>query len=205
MSGPKLHKAPRSGWIEVVTGCMFSGKTEELIRRLTRASIARQSVIVFKPGTDTRYAVEDIVTHAGRRLPCVPVQTAADIERHVGDAQVVGVDEAQFFDLDLVDVINRIADQGRRVVVAGLDQDFLGQPFEPMPQLLAVAEYITKNLAVCMVCGDPADRSQRLVARDQRVLLGADHVYEARCRGCWDPHAFDSEQAALPLPDSEDG
>lgn len=197
MSGPT--RMPTGGWIEVVTGCMFSGKTEELIRRLTRASIARQQVLVFKPATDTRYAVQDIVTHSGRRLPCQPVSSAGDIERHVGEARVIGVDEAQFFDAELVEVCNRLADAGCRVVVAGLDQDYLGRPFEPMPQLLAVAEFITKNLAVCMACGGPADRSQRLVPQDQRVLLGADHMYEPRCRACWDPHAFDGEQAPLPL------
>jgi len=178
---------------------MFSGKTEELIRRLNLASIAKQRVVVFKPRIDTRYAIEDIVTHTSRRLPCVPVDGAGDILKNVGEAEVVGVDEAQFFSNDLVDVCNRLADAGRRVVVAGLDQDYLGRPFDPIPRLLAVAEYITKNLAVCMVCGGPADRSQRLVARERRVLLGSEHVYEARCRACWDPRRFDAEQPPLPL------
>jgi thymidine kinase len=178
---------------------MFSGKTEELIRRIVRAQIARQEVLVFKPAVDVRYAREDIVTHAGRRLPCQPVAKAQEILQHVGTARVVGVDEAQFFDRELVAVCNRLADDGRRVIVAGLDQDFLGQPFEPMPQLLAVAEYITKNLAVCMVCGSPADRSQRLVAREDQVVLGADEIYEARCRVHWRPDAFDPDQADLPL------
>lgn len=196
-----VHPVPHgTGWIEVITGCMFSGKTEELIRRLVRARIARQDVLVVKPAVDVRYAREDIVTHAGLRLPCQPVLKARDILQHVGEAQVVGVDEAQFFDVDLVDVCNRMADDGRRVIVAGLDQDFLGKPFEPMPQLLAVAEYITKNLAVCMSCGAPADRSQRLDAREEKVVLGATDVYEARCRRCWKPHAYDPEQADLPLP-----
>ena len=190
---------PGSGWIEVVTGCMFSGKTEELIRRVVRAQIARQEVLVFKPAVDVRYAREDIVTHSGRRLPCQPVLRAPEILHHVGDARVVGIDEAQFFDNDLVDVCNRLADDGRRVIVAGLDQDFQGQPFQPIPQLLAVAEYITKNLAVCMVCGSPADRSQRLVNREDQVVLGAGEIYEARCRVHWKPDAFDPDQAALPL------
>ena len=190
---------PGSGWIEVVTGCMFSGKTEELIRRVVRAQIARQEVLVFKPAVDVRYAREDIVTHSGRRLPCQPVLRAPEILDHVGDARVVGIDEAQFFDNDLVDVCNRLADDGRRVIVAGLDQDFQGQPFQPIPQLLAVAEYITKNLAVCMVCGSPADRSQRLVNREDQVVLGAGEIYEARCRVHWKPDAFDPDQAALPL------
>ncbi len=199
MSTPKPHHVPSTGWIEVVTGCMFSGKTEELIRRLVRASIAKQQVVVFKPAVDVRYAETEVVTHTGARLPCFPVATASDIEAKVGDAKVIGVDEAQFFGPELVEVCNRLADGGRRVIVAGLDQDFLGRPFEPMPQLLAVAEYITKNLAICMVCGGPADRSQRLVARDQRVLLGSEHVYEARCRACWNPHHFDDPQDTLPI------
>ena len=190
---------PGSGWIEVVTGCMFSGKTEELIRRLVRAQIAKQDVLVFKPAVDIRYAREDVVTHSGRRLPCQPVAHASDMLRLVGEAQVVGVDEAQFFDHDLVDVCNRFADEGRRVIVAGLDQDFAGKPFEPMPQLLAVAEYITKNLAVCMVCGAPADRSQRLIAREDQVVLGSQETYEARCRMHWRPDALDAEQEDLPL------
>jgi thymidine kinase len=191
---------PAGGWIEVVTGCMFSGKTEELIRRLNRARIARQRVLVFKPRVDVRYATGEVVSHSDGRLPCVPVDTAAEILRHVGDAEVVGVDEAQFFDNELVAVCNRLADDGLRVVVAGLDQDFRGQPFEPMPQLLAVAEFITKTLAVCTVCGGPANRSQRLVRRDARVLLGAGDAYEARCRRHWDPEAFDGHQESLPLP-----
>lgn len=190
-----------AGWIEVITGCMFSGKTEELIRRLNRARYATQRVVVFKPSVDVRYAIGDIVSHSETRYPCVPVSSATEILRQVGDAQVVGIDEAQFFDLDLVRVANRLADDGRRVVIAGLDQDFRGEPFEPMPQLMAVAEYVQKTLAVCMACGAPADRSQRLVARDTQVLLGAGEAYEARCRVHWQPDAFDGEQQSLPLGD----
>jgi thymidine kinase len=188
-----------AGWVEVITGCMFSGKTEELIRRLVRARIAKQDVVVFKPSTDVRYAREDIVTHAGIRLPCEPVSRAAEMVARVGDAQVVGVDEAQFFDRSLVAVCNHFADEGRRVIVAGLDQDFLGRPFEPIPELLAVAEYITKNLAVCMVCGAPADRSQRLTPNEAQVLLGATDAYEARCRRHWQPGLHRAEQSVLPL------
>jgi len=191
-----------TGWIEVVTGCMFSGKTEELIRRLNRARYATQRVVVYKPSVDVRYAAADIVSHSEYRFPCIPVDTAAEILSTVGEAQVVGIDEAQFFDLDLVDVANRLADDGRRVVIAGLDQDYRGQPFEPMPQLMAVAEYVAKTLAVCMVCGSPADRSQRLVHRESRVLLGAKEVYEARCRAHWRPDHFDPHQENLPLPGS---
>jgi thymidine kinase len=187
------------GSIEVITGCMFSGKTEELIRRLVRARIARQRVVVFKPAVDTRFATEDVVTHSAIRLPCVPVDRASDILRHAGDAQVVGIDEAQFFDLDLVGVCNHLADQGRRVVVAGLDQDWRGEPFEPIPHLLAIAEYITKNLAVCMACGAPADRSQRLVHREARFVLGAGDTYEARCRAHFHPDGLDPAQSTLPI------
>lgn len=188
-----------TGWIEVITGCMFSGKTEEMIRRLVRARIARQRVTVFKPAVDVRYAVEEVVTHDKIRIPCIPVASAAEVIARVGDAEVVGIDEAQFFDMDLVRVANHLADSGRRVIIAGLDQDFRGEPFEPMPQLLAVAEYITKNLAVCMVCGAPADRSQRLVLRDARVVLGAHDAYEARCRTHWRPEPFEVRQEPLPL------
>lgn len=199
MTEPTLYSMPKSGWIEVVAGCMFSGKTEELIRRLTRAKIGRQAVVIFKPAVDVRYAKDEVVTHTKNSLPCIPVQTAREILDLVGDAVVVGIDEAQFFDNDLVDVANQLADDGHRVVVAGLDQDFMGRPFEPMPQLLCVAEYITKTLAVCMRCGAPADRSQRLVNRDTQVLLGSEHVYEARCRSCWNPHHLADTQERLPL------
>lgn len=188
-----------TGWIEVITGCMFSGKTEELIRRLNRARYATDKVVMVKPSVDTRYAVDDVVSHSDLRFPCVPVNTPTEILTRVADAEVVGVDEAQFFSPDIVGVCNRLADDGRRVVVAGLDQDYRGEPFEPIPQLLAVAEYITKTLAVCMVCGAPANRSQRLVHRDARVLLGATETYEARCRVHWRPDAFEPQQEQLPL------
>jgi len=191
-----------TGWVEVVTGCMFSGKTEELIRRLNRASYATQRVLVFKPEVDVRYAEEDIVSHSDARFPCVPVRNAADMLQHVGEAQVVGIDEAQFFGDELVAVANELANQGRRVVVAGLDQDYRGEPFGPMPAVMAIAEYVTKTLAVCMVCGAPANRSQRLVPSGEQVLLGASDTYEARCRLHWKPDAFDSEQQQLPLEDA---
>ncbi|MCB9668238.1 MAG: thymidine kinase [Alphaproteobacteria bacterium] len=178
---------------------MFSGKTEELIRRLNRARYAKLEVVVFKPSVDVRYAVADVVSHSDERIPCKPVKTAGDILRNVGTASVVGIDEAQFFDASLVDVVNRLADEGRRVVVAGLDQDFRGRPFEPIPQLMAIAEYVDKTLAVCMVCGAPANRSQRMVHRESQVLLGAAEVYEARCRAHWDPDTFDARQEELPL------
>src|SRR5512134_1228145 len=167
---------------------MFSGKSEELIRRLRRAQIARQKVQIFKPALDTRYAADHIVSHSEMRIPSTAVESARELLEQVEtDTEVVGIDEGQFFDLELPAVCNTLADRGKRVIVAGLDQDYLGKPFEPMPQLLAIAEYITKTLAICMVCGNPANHTQRLVASDDRVLVGATGLYEARCRVCFDP------------------
>lgn len=188
MTIPTLHDSPKNtGWIEVVSGCMFSGKTEELIRRVRRAQIARQKVALFKPGIDTRYSADHIVSHSEARIPSNVVQKSSDILPLVGDAQVVGIDEGQFFDMGIVDVAERLANEGRRVIIAGLDQDYRGKPFEPMPQLLAVAEYITKTLAICVVCGNPADRTQRTTKANERVLVGATDSYEARCRRCFEP------------------
>jgi thymidine kinase len=181
-------RQPTQGWIEVIVGCMFSGKSEELIRRLRRAQIARQRVQIFKPIIDTRFADDHIVSHSEMRIESQPVATSRMLIEKVGaDAEVVGIDEGQFFDLELPMVCNTLADRGVRVVVAGLDQDYLGKPFEPMPQLLAIAEYITKTHAICMVCGNPASHTQRLVASGDRVLVGAQGLYEARCRTCFDP------------------
>lgn len=192
-----------TGWIEVITGCMFSGKTEELIRRLNRATFATQRVALFKPAVDTRHAPEQVISHGQLRFPCVSVTSAAGILRNVGDAQVVGIDEAQFFETELVRVAERLADEGRRVVIAGLDQDYRGRPFDPMPQLMAVAEYVHKLHAICVVCGAPANRSQRLVQQDDRFLLGTSDAYEARCRVHWRPDVFSSEQQALPLGETD--
>ena len=176
------------GWIEVIVGSMFSGKTEELIRRLRRAQIARQKVQIFKPVIDTRYDEYYIVSHSEMRIPSATVNgSRALLEQVSADTEVVGIDEGQFFDTDLPAVCNALAEKGKRVIVAGLDKDYLGKPFEPMPQLLAIAEYITKTLAICMVCGNPANHTQRLVASDDRVLVGALGTYEARCRHCFDP------------------
>jgi thymidine kinase len=166
---------------------MFSGKTEELIRRIRRAQIARQKVAIFKPGIDDRYSADHIVSHSEARLLSVRVESAADILRLAGDAQVVGIDEGQFFDMGIVDVAEELADRGKRVIIAGLDQDYRGKPFEPIPQLLAIAEYITKTLAICVVCGNPADRTQRTTEASERVLVGAKDSYEARCRRCFQP------------------
>ena len=182
------HHRPNSGWIEVITGSMFSGKSEELIRRLRRAQIARRKVQIFKPGLDTRYSEDHITSHSEMRIPSVNLSSSRELlEQVLPETEVVGIDEGQFFDVELPAVCNTLADQGKRVIVAGLDQDYLGKPFEPMPQLLSIAEYITKTLAICMVCGAPANRTQRLVASDERVLVGASGTYEARCRRCWRP------------------
>jgi thymidine kinase len=181
-------RQPSQGWIEVVVGSMFSGKSEELIRRLRRAKIARQKVQVFKPRIDTRYSTDDIVSHGEMRMESTPVDSSTQllglVER---DTEVVGIDEGQFFDQDLPSVCESLAARGVRVIIAGLDQDYLGKPFDPMPQLLAIAEYITKTHAICMVCGNPANHTQRLVASGDRVLVGAAGLYEARCRRCFDP------------------
>jgi len=179
------QQAPQNiGWIEVVAGCMFSGKTEELIRRLRRAQIARQKVVIFKPRIDNRYSANQIVSHNTQSLESIVIDKADEIAALAKDAQVVGIDEVQFFDMSVVAVCNKLADDGKRVIVAGLDQDYRGLPFEPMPQLLSVAEYITKTLAICVVCGNPADRTQRKIANADRVVVGAADSYEARCRKC---------------------
>lgn len=179
------HSAPRdTGWIEVIAGCMFSGKTEELIRRLRRAKIAKLEVKIFKPKIDNRYSENEIVSHSEQSLPSIIVDNSKAILEQSKDAQVIGIDEAQFFDNDLIEVCNQLADRGKRVIVAGLDQDYRGIPFEPIPQLLAVAEYITKTLAICVNCGNPADKTQRKIKSGERVLVGASDSYEARCRKC---------------------
>jgi thymidine kinase len=176
--------SPNSGWIEVIVGSMYSGKTEELIRRLRRAQIARQRVEIFKPALDNRYSSDHIVSHSELRIPSRTVRKAADILRHAHEAQVIGIDEGQFLGPDLVKVCQRLANRGKRVIVAGLDQDYAGRPFEPMPQLLAVAEYITKTLAICVICGNPANRTYRKKRRSGRVIVGGADLYEARCRRC---------------------
>jgi thymidine kinase len=179
---------PNAGWIEVITGSMFSGKSEELIRRLRRAQIARRKVQIFKPKIDNRFSENHIISHSEMRIESVNVSASRELlEQVLPDTEVVGIDEGQFFDPELPAVCNTLADQGKRVIVAGLDQDYLGKPFEPMPQLLSIAEYITKTLAICMVCGAPANHTQRLVVSSERVLVGAQGTYEARCRHCFDP------------------
>jgi thymidine kinase len=200
-------RQPTQGWIEVIVGSMFSGKSEELIRRLRRAQIARQKVQIFKPFVDTRYADDHIVSHSEMRIESCTVESSRDLlERVAAETEVIGIDEGQFFDAELPMICNTLADQGKRVIVAGLDQDYLGKPFEPMPQLLAIAEYITKTHAICMVCGNPANHTQRLVPSGERVLVGAQGVYEARCRRCFDPLLAGApaadEKSQLPKPKS---
>src|SRR3954462_5181695 len=183
-----VRKEPQRGWLEVIVGSMFSGKSEELIRRLRRAQIARQKVQIFKPLIDDRYSGDQIVSHSDMRIGSQCVRTSDDLVGRVDDdTEVIGIDEGQVFDANPPAPCNTLADRGKRVIVAGLDQDYLGRPFEPMPQLLAIAEYITKTLAICMVCGDPANHTQRLVASGERGLVGATGLYEARCRHCFDP------------------
>lgn len=179
---------PNSGWIEAICGPMFSGKSEELIRRLRRALIARKRVQVFKPAIDNRYSMSEIVTHADVRMRSEAVNGAGELLAKMDwHTQVVGIDESNFFGPELVTVANQLADAGKQVIIAGLDTDFMGRPFTPMPDLLAVAESITKMLAVCMRCGAPAKHTQRLLGSDELIMVGADGAYEARCRRCFEP------------------
>lgn len=179
------------GWIEIICGSMFSGKTEELIRRVTRAQIARVKVQVFKPSIDTRYAEAKVASHGGALLSATPLETSDQLERSIlPDTSVVAIDEAQFFDIGITDVCRRLAERGIRVIVAGLDLDFRGEPFGPMPQLMAEAEEVDKVHAICVVCGSEASRSQRLINgvpsrySDPIIVIGATETYEARCRQC---------------------
>lgn len=177
----------KRGWIEVICGSMFSGKTEELLRRLNRARIAKQKIEIFKPQIDVRYSETEVVSHDENAIPSTPVDTALNILLFVSDdVDVVGIDEAQFFDNTLVEVCNQLANRGIRVIVAGLDMDFMGKPFGPMPSLLAVAEYVTKVHAICMKCGSLAQYSHRKIKSDKLVLLGETTEYEPLCRECFE-------------------
>ncbi len=177
-----------SGWIEVICGPMFSGKSEELIRRLRRAMIARKRVQVFKPALDDRYSPDEIVSHGDQRMKSEVVQNAQDILRCLDwRTEVIGVDEANFLGPDLIGVVTQFADSGKQVIVSGLDTDYMGRPFPPIPDLLCLAESISKMLAVCMRCGAPAKHTQRLVASEELIVVGAAGMYEARCRRCFEP------------------
>jgi thymidine kinase len=180
----KVNK-DKKGWIEVIAGSMFSGKTEELIRRLRRAEYAGQAVEIFKPTTDVRYDENDVVSHDKRHIRSTPVENSSNILLLTGDTHVIGIDEAQFFDNGLVEVCNLLANQGKRVIIAGLDMDFTGKPFGPMPSLMAVAEYVTKVHAICMRCGDLAQYSFRKTNSEKLVLLGETAEYEPLCRQCY--------------------
>jgi thymidine kinase len=180
-----IRLADKRGSIEVITGSMFSGKTEELIRRLRRASFAGLKVEIFKPSLDTRYSETRVVSHDDKSIISTPVDNASAILLFVGDVDVVGIDEAQFFDASIVEVCNKLADDGIRIVVAGLDMDFMGKPFGPMPALLAIAEYVTKVHAICMRCGNLAQYSFRKSEEEQVVLLGEKNLYEPLCRKCY--------------------
>jgi thymidine kinase len=180
-----LNTGKRTGWIEVICGSMFSGKTEELIRRLKRARIARQSVEIFKPAVDTRYSPEDVVSHDDRVIRSTPVEAASQILLFANDVDVIGIDEAQFFDDELVNVCNKLADMGARVIVAGLDMDYTGKPFGPIPALMATAEFVDKVHAVCINCGGIAQYSHRTVDMDGQVVLGETDRYEPLCRHCY--------------------
>lgn len=175
----------RTGWIEVIVGSMFSGKTEELIRRLKRARFANQKVEIFKPKVDTRYSDEEVVSHDENAIHSTPVDNSANILMLASDVDVIGIDEAQFFDNGLAEVCNKLANQGVRVIIAGLDMDYLGKPFGPIPDLLCVAEYITKVHAICVKCGNLAQHTHRKTKEEKRVLLGETDIYEPLCRKCY--------------------
>ena len=188
------------GWIEVVVGPMFSGKSEELIRRLRRAEIARQRVQIFKPAIDSRFAANEIISHSGLGIPSDNVTKASEIlEKLQPRTEVVGIDEAQFLGDEVVDVCTKLANLGKRVIVAGLDTDFRGRPFEPMPRLLAVAEEITKLLAICVRCGNPAVHTQRMVENEELIVVGASDAYEPRCRRCFEPNPAQARKESGPL------
>jgi thymidine kinase len=180
-----IHNRKKVGSIEVIAGSMFSGKTEELIRRLKRAKIARQSVEIFKPDIDVRYSKNEVVSHDENSIQSTPVSNSANILLLSGNVDVIGIDEAQFFDKGLVEVVTKLANMGIRVIVAGLDMDFKGIPFGPIPELMAVADHITKVHAICVKCGNIAQFSHRLSAKEQTVLIGEKDVYEPLCRGCF--------------------
>lgn len=185
-----MYKQYREGWIEVITGCMFAGKTEELIRRINVLQFAKKKIVVFKPSIDDRYSVDQVVSHAGTKVESYAITHSSEILDLVNDAEVIAIDEVQFFDEGVVDICNYLADQGKRVMCAGLDMDFRGEPFSIMPRLVTQAEFVTKLTAVCTVCGAPATRTQRSINgkpagyNDPIILVGASESYDARCRHC---------------------
>lgn len=196
--------AGNMGWIEVICGPMFSGKSEELMRRLRRARIARKRVQVFKPVIDDRYSADEIVSHGDIRMKSETLQKTADVLKLLDwRTQVVGFDEANFLGVELVDIAGQLADSGKQVILAGLDTDFMGRPFPPIPELLALAESITKTLAICMRCGNPAKHTQRLVESSDLIVVGAAGMYEARCRRCFEPDAPKQELLEFARPGAQ--
>ncbi|NOX21838.1 MAG: thymidine kinase [Actinobacteria bacterium] len=193
-----MQRRADQGWVEVISGPMFSGKSEELIRKVTRYNLARVPTQIFKPAIDIRYAVGEVVSHSRLSIAAEPVEDSMTLLKSVEDRTVVvGIDEGQFFDNGLVDVVTRLAAAGKKVIVAGLDMDYLGRPFEPIPSLMLKAEYVTRTLAVCHRCGGPGLFTQRVVESDELVVLGATDTYEARCRRCYDP--TEAQQGRLDL------
>ena len=180
-----LESAKKSGWIEVICGSMFSGKTEELIRRLKRAKFANLKVEIFKPQIDIRYSAQDVVSHDSNAIRSTPVDSSGSILLYAADVDVVGIDEAQFFDKGIIEVCQQLADSGVRVIVAGLDMDYLGNPFGPLPNLMAVSEYVTKVHAICVKCGNLANHSHRITSEDKLVVLGEKDSYQPLCRHCF--------------------
>ena len=197
-----MHHIPKDvGWIEVICGSMFSGKTEELIRRVRRAQYARQKVQLFKPAMDKRFGAGRIASHDQRAIPCTPLDAIGDLRSHLErDTAVVGIDEGQFFSAELVPVCEELAGRGIRVIVAALDQDYRGEPFGAIPRLLCVAEYVTKSLAICVRCGNPANRSQRVRGGHETIQVGAGDAYEPRCRACFRPEVVNQEEIDMGRP-----
>ena len=197
------HSVYYSGWIEVITGCMFSGKSEELIRQIRRAQLAKQNIKVFKPRIDNRYSRDQVASHNNNTSPSIVIDSPMEIFDYVDKhTQVVGVDEGQFFSQDLVQVVHQLAQQGKRVIIAGLDTDWRGRPFGPIPTLMAIAEVVNKQYAICMTCGEPATRTQRLIADDNDIVVGSTGAYEARCRRHFDPD-FSLRMKNLAFPEGE--
>jgi len=173
------------GWIEVICGSMFSGKTEELIRRLNRGILAKKEIYIFKPKIDDRYDEKNIVSHNKKSINSIPIESPNEILQHIKDGGIIGIDEAQFFDNSLIDIVEYLANKGFRIIIAGLDMDYLGKPFGPMPQLLSIAEFVTKVNAICMNCGGVASHTYRLDSSEEQILIGSTSKYEARCRKCY--------------------
>lgn len=188
MNNEFTHIHSRPGRIEVIVGCMFSGKTEGLLVQIRRAELAKQNFKLFKPRIDNRYSDNEVESHNHNKLPSVVIDKPEEIFQHIDkQTQVIGIDEAQFFDKSIVEVATKLANSGKRVILAGLDTDWKARPFEPMPELMAIAEVVSKQYAICMVCGDPATRTQRLISTEDDILLGSTDIYEARCRAHFDP------------------